>query len=407
MNTKFEYKTVDSLAIRLTDYVANGSFASLAENVQYQGSPSYAILIRLTDFNNSFRGPFIYVDEKAYAFLNKSSLRPGDIIISNVGANVGTVFLCPNLDTKMTLGPNAITVRFNGIDRFYYYWFLSPKGQASISSIVTGSAQPKFNKTNFKQLLVPVPPLDYQRAVVRILDSIDKKIEINDKINGCLLEQCKSFFENWFVTYRRFGGKAPNDWNLKKLGDVFEVKRGGSPRPIQDYLSTEGYRWLKISDATSCDSPYLSRIAEHIKEEGLKKTVFLHAGNIVLSNSATPGLPKILDVDTCIHDGWLYFPQSDLSKEFMYLLFEYLRPHLLQLGNGSIFTNLKTEILKAYEFRLPGKDVLEVFDQSIAPLFEEIHSMTKENLRLETLRDSILPKLMSGEIDVDSIQLEQ
>ena len=221
------------------------------------------------------------------------------------------------------------------------------------------------------------------------------------------MEQCKSFFENWFVTYRRFGGKAPNDWNLKKLGDVFEVKRGGSPRPIQDYLSTEGYRWLKISDATSCDSPYLSRIAEHIKEEGLKKTVFLHAGNIVLSNSATPGLPKILDVDTCIHDGWLYFPQSDLSKEFMYLLFEYLRPHLLQLGNGSIFTNLKTEILKAYEFRLPGKDVLEVFDQSIAPLFEEIHSMTKENLRLETLRDSILPKLMSGEIDVDSIQLEQ
>ena len=107
----------------------------------------------------------------------------------------------------------------------------------------------------------------------------------------------------------------PEDWTLGILGDFVEIKRGGSPRPIQEYLAEDGFRWLKISDATGITSPYILDIKEHIKESGLKKTVFLNAGSLVLSNSATPGIPKILDVDSCIHDGWLYFPKSKLSNE--------------------------------------------------------------------------------------------
>ena len=92
----------------VTDYVANGSFASLAENVQYKNEPDYAILIRLTDFNNGFSGDFVYVDEHAYNFLRKSKLHGGEIIISNVGAYSGTTFLAPKLNRPMTLGPNSI-----------------------------------------------------------------------------------------------------------------------------------------------------------------------------------------------------------------------------------------------------------------------------------------------------------
>ena len=115
----------------ITDYVANGSFAALAENVNYKSEPDYAVLIRLTDYNNNFSGDFVYIDEHAYEFLSKSKLYGNEIIISNVGANVGTVFKCPKLQKKMSLAPNAIMLKTKGNDDFYYYWFMSRKGQNS------------------------------------------------------------------------------------------------------------------------------------------------------------------------------------------------------------------------------------------------------------------------------------
>lgn len=183
-----EWKTerIGDYADIITDYVANGSFASLAENVQYKDFPDYAVLIRLTDFNNNFEGNFVYIDKNAYDFLGKSKLYGGEIIISNVGANVGTVFKCPYLPTKMSLAPNAIMLKTKGDDDFYYYWFSSRNGQHSLKSIVTGSAQPKFNKTNFKDLLVPVPPLEIQKKISNYLRKIDEKIQLNNKINNNL-----------------------------------------------------------------------------------------------------------------------------------------------------------------------------------------------------------------------------
>ena len=175
--------TVAEESTLVTDYVANGSFASLAENVQYKTEEDVAVLIRLVDYNNGFNGDFVFIDQHAYDFLGKSKLFGDEIIISNVGANVGTVFKCPRLKYKMSLAPNAIMVKFKGDNDFYYYWFKSRSGQYMLQSIVTGSAQPKFNKTNFKDLYIPVPPLDEQKRISRILKSIDDKIELNNRIN--------------------------------------------------------------------------------------------------------------------------------------------------------------------------------------------------------------------------------
>ena len=406
MNTKFEYKTVDSLAIRLTDYVANGSFASLAENVQYQGSPSYAILIRLTDFNNSFRGPFIYVDEKAYAFLNKSSLRPGDIIISNVGANVGTVFLCPNLDTKMTLGPNAITVRFNGIDRFYYYWFLSPKGQASISSIVTGSAQPKFNKTNFKQLLVPVPPLDYQRAVVRILDSIDKKIEINDKINGCLEAHIKYHFSRFF---------GSNDGKSVKIGEL--------PVVVTDYVANGSFASLKENVTIFEEPDYAVFIRNTDLKSGSFKTYVderayhflskstLFGGEIIVSNVGDIGsvfiCPK-LDKPMTLGNNIIMVKTKNASlNHFLYCWLKWFGGQRAMQGiaTGSAVPKFNKTEFKGLQLKLPAQMVLKKFETQVGQMFSMSENLQTENKRLSILRDSILPKLMSGEINVDAIEI--
>lgn len=170
----------------VTDYVANGSFASLAENVTYKEEEDVAVLIRLVDYNNDFQGGFVFVDEHAYEFLSKSKLYGNEIIISNVGANVGTIFRCPKLKYKMSLAPNSIMVKFKGNDDFYFHWLRGHKGQKMLKSIVTGSAQPKFNKTNFKEMVAPVPPIEEQNKIASILNSIDEKIDINKKINNNL-----------------------------------------------------------------------------------------------------------------------------------------------------------------------------------------------------------------------------
>jgi type I restriction enzyme S subunit len=121
-------------------------------------------------------------------------------------------------------------------------------------------------------------------------------------------------FLSWFVDFEPWGGVMPDDWQEGALGQFVDIKRGGSPRPIQEFLSDTGFRWLKISDATSLQTPFVLEIKEHIKESGLGKTVSLKSGSLVLSNSATPGIPKILGVDTCIHDGWLYFHSEKIRR---------------------------------------------------------------------------------------------
>ena len=96
---------------KVTDFVASGSFATLRKNVEYKYEPDYAILIRLTDYKSGWKGKYVYVPEHSYRFLRNSNLKPGDIVISNVGAYAGEVFIIPDLGKPMTLGPNAIVVK--------------------------------------------------------------------------------------------------------------------------------------------------------------------------------------------------------------------------------------------------------------------------------------------------------
>ena len=224
-------------------------------------------------------------------------------------------------------------------------------------------------------------------------------------LNNNLEQQAMALFKSWFIDFEPFDGQVPKAWINGILGDFVEIKRGGSPRPIQNFLSDSGFHWLKISDATGVSSPFINEIKESIIEDGLKKTVYLKSRSLVLSNSATPGLPKILDIDTCIHDGWLYFPLSKFSNEYLYLYFKHIRDNLIALGNGSVFTNLKTDILKNYPTYLPTEDVLKEFDGLVQPIFSMILSKTREIKRLSEIRDTLLPKLISGELYVSGIEL--
>jgi len=162
--------------IEVTDYVANGSFSSLKNNVQTSEVEDYAILIRLVDFSRGFKGPFSYVNEKGYNFLKKSKLYGGEIIISNVGANAGTIFKAPKLNKPMTLGPNSIVLLNNALTTYMYYLLTSQWGKGKVQSIIGGSAQPKFNKTDFRNINIILPNKRVINNYNLVMHSVEERI---------------------------------------------------------------------------------------------------------------------------------------------------------------------------------------------------------------------------------------
>lgn len=336
-------------------------------------------------------------------------LKPGDVLINSTGTGTaGRVAQIWNVKAPTTIDGHMILMRpTDEIDPLYYGYAIKAF-QAVIESYAEGSTgQTEINKTRLQNETIIAYPTDKgeQSKIARILAAIDEKLLLNEEVNKNLEQQSMSLFKSWFIDFEPFDGQVPKTWVNGVLGDFVEIKRGGSPRPIQNFLSDSGFHWLKISDATGISSPFINEIKEYIIEAGLKKTVYLKSRSLVLSNSATPGLPKILDIDTCIHDGWLYFPSSKFSNEYLYLYFKHIRDNLIALGNGSVFTNLKTDILKNYPTNLPTENVLKEFDGLVQPIFAMILSKTRETKRLAEIRDTLLPKLMSGELDVSDIDL--
>ena len=169
---------IKDLSVYITDYVANGSFASLRENVRLYDKPNYAHFIRNTDLKaESYK---MYVDKHSYEFLSKSVLEGGEIIISNVG-DVGSVFLCPKLEKPMTLGNNIILLRpkKDYLTFYLYMLFKGGIGQHLIDGVMGGSAQRKFNKTDFKSIKLMMPPVNILIKFDRIVKPIFSKIEEN------------------------------------------------------------------------------------------------------------------------------------------------------------------------------------------------------------------------------------
>ncbi len=269
------------------------------------------------------------------------------------------------------------------------------------------------------KLKLLLPPYDENKKIGYLLSGLDTKIDNLYQQNQTLEKIVQTLFKQWFIDfnfpnengkpYKDNGGEMigselgeiPKDWQVEQLGKALEVKRGGSPRPIKDYISDSGYKWLKISDATASRSPFIFKIKEHIRIEGLNKTTLISAGSLVLSNSATPGIPKFLGVDSCIHDGWLHFPKTSIfSYQYLYLFFKHIRKPLLQQGNGSVFKNLKTDILKSWDMVVPGTETMVNFDELISTIFEKIRKNTIQIQTLSKTRDTLLPKFMSGQVRI-------
>lgn len=180
------------------------------------------------------------------------------------------------------------------------------------------------------------------------------------------------------------------EWKECKLGDVVEIHRGASPRPIQKFIANSGMPWVKISDATASNSRFIDSTKEFIIEDGISKSVIVNPEDLIVSNSATPGLPKIMKIKACIHDGWLYFSNyKNISRDFLYYKFFDIQRHLTNLANGSVFQNLKTDIVKDFTIKLPPLTTQQKIAAILSSLDDKIELNNKINANLEQQAQAI------------------
>lgn len=392
--TSWEVKPIKEITEIVTDYVANGSFASLAENVTYKDEEDVAVLIRLVDYNNDFQGKFVFIDEHAYEFLGKSKLYGDEIIISNVGANVGTVFRCPKLKYKMSLAPNSIMVKFKGNDDFYFHWLRGYNGQQMLKSIVTGSAQPKFNKTNFKEMLVPVPPIKEQNKIATILNTIDEKISINKKINNNLEKQAQAIFSKYY------------DASIDKQSftSLIRVLGGGTPKTGNPEYWNGAIPFFTPKDV---GEPYTFHTEKNLTEAGLNNcnSRLYPINTSFVTARGTVGKVSLAGKPMAMNQSCYALASETIDPILVYFYVLKAVSSLKHKASGAVFDAIVTRDFDTEVINVLNSDDSKAVLEVIAPMMNAIHSNTEENIRLSSLRDTLLPRLMSGELDVSDIEL--
>lgn len=245
----WQYIKIGDLIRTITDYVAAGSFADIAKNVNYLSDVGFAQLVRTVDFKNKFKNKnFVYVDQNAFEYLWRVNLQDDCIILPNIGANIGEVYfstqsLLPH--TNNVLGPNAILLKDYNNLKFIYNYFQTYKFQKQLSIIIASSGQPKFNKTELKGIKLAIPSIDEQNKITAFLDLIDQKIEKQEllienlkKYKRGLIKQCFSLNEDYYP-HLRFSCYN-TQWIPIKLGNYLKFYSGltYSPNDITDNSGT-------------------------------------------------------------------------------------------------------------------------------------------------------------------------
>ena len=221
-----EWKELGEVFSLVTDFTAAGSFASNAANVQYKQEKSFAQLVRTTDLKSKFKNTdkFVYVDEHAYEYLWRVNLNEECLVLSNVG-NCGEVYyIIPEVlpYTHNVLGPNALLLRTTlGMNKFFYYWFLNSSFQNELGKITSNTGQTKFNKTNLKKILIPLPPLSVQEEIVRILDKFTTlEAELEAELD-CRKRQYE-YYRNQLLSFEN----GAVEWkSLKEIAVNFDAMR--------------------------------------------------------------------------------------------------------------------------------------------------------------------------------------
>ena len=390
----------------ITDFVANGSFASLKENVQYKNEPDYAILVRLTDNTKKWNGNYVYVNESSYRFLSKSTVLPGDLIISNVG-EPGIAFITPDLGQPMTLGPNSILVRKTNDEiniEYFYYLIKSPEGQKEIQKIVSKTTIRKFNKTGFRNISIPFPKLQVQLHTANILSQAENLIAQRKESIQLLDEFLKSTF------LEMFGNPETNESDfpfieLEKLCKI--IVDCPHSTPVKSEQKTN-YPCIRTSELTNGyiswnsmqyleESEYKMRIQRLVPEEG--DIVYGREGTYGDAIRVPSGYKFSLGQRTMLF-------RPDYKKTNSIYLWAMVRSDFVyrqakKKNSGSTVGHVNVKDIKQFRILNPPFGLQNDFAKQVQ-LIEILKSKYKSSLlELENLYGSLSQRAFKGELRVE------
>lgn len=284
------------------------------------------------------------------------------------------------------------------------YYLKSEKSQEYIHSHLRGSTQGYIPLGALRDMPVDIAPRPIQNIITSTLNALDNKIANNTAINHHLEQIAQAIYKSWFVEFEPWGGERPTNWTIGKAEDFFDISIGKTPprkEPQWFTINPQDIVWVSISDMGSC-GVFISDGSEYLTAESVKhfNVKVVPSGTVLLSFKLTVGRVSIANGGMTTNEAIAHFVQNDdISKEYLYC---YLKAFDYQaLGNtSSIATAVNSKTIKAMPFVRPDDGTLHKFHTATAPLFERIRTNLEESTRLATLRDTLLPRLMSGELSV-------
>ncbi len=340
-----------------------------------------------------------YISAEDFKCMKKNDCVPkkGDILVAKDGSFLKQIFECKEDKEEAILSSIAI-FRPNKkivLPNFLCYLLKTPKIYNYIASnCVSGSALPRIVLKDFKNVIIPVPPLATQQKIAAILSSLDDKIELNNKINDNLEQQSQAIFKSWFVDFEPFGGKMPEGWRVGKLSEIADIIMGQSPDGKS--YNEDGIGTVFYQGRAEFGTRFPTRRLFTTEPKRIAKKF-----DTLMSVRAPVGDLNIANEDCCIGRGLAAIHSKDSHQSFIHYTVVFLRPQLdVFNGEGTVFGCINRDALNNMEVLIPSKPDLDKFEQIVAVLDNDIFNRTEENRNLVSLRDTLLPKLMNGEIEV-------
>lgn len=342
-----------------------------------------------------------------YKKLEKYKVTQGDYVLAMTGATIGKLGKIVD-DVDYYVNQRVLIFKPIGelVDKNYLFYCLLKNDFKNfiLNYVDSETAQANISATTVGLYSCTIPNLQTQQKIAKILSSFDEKIELNNKINENLHAQAQAIFKSWFVDFEPFGGTMPSDWEEKKVCDVFDITIGKTP-PRKELCwfshKESDIRWLSISDMKNNDC-YALTSSEYLTKEAIKKfnIKVVSDNTVLLSFKLTIGRVSIVCGEMATNEAIAHFNTDD--KELVEYLYCYLKNYNYQsLGNtSSIATAVNSKIIKTIPFILPTREVIEDFHSIIVPYFGKIKNNILENIKLAQIRDTLLPKLMNGELEV-------
>ena len=388
-----------------------GSYGIGAPAVPYQEDK--LTYLRITDINDD--GSLNFSDLKSVDAedAEKYILKENDIVFARTGNSTGRsyfyekqhgTFVYAGFLIKFSLDPNKVNPRI-----LKYYTHSKPYFDW-VNSFDTGATRGNINAKTYGDMEIELPSRKVQDKIVSILSSLDRKIELNNKINDDLEEMAQAIFKNWFVDFEPFKdgkfvdselGMIPEGWKVGTLGDFCKCLLGGTPSRSKEEYWNGDVNWINSGEINKFR---ILEASEKITELGLSKsaTKLLPKKTTVLAiTGATLGQVSLLEIDTCANQSVIgVLENAEVPYEYIYPFIKDRIEMLIQHQTGGAQQHINKDNVESLIFLLPAKNVLENYISLVGPMYKRIESQCFENLYLSTLRDTLLPRLMSGEIEL-------